>query len=267
MRCASVERYVDAVVDHEVDASTRLAVEEHTSSCPSCRERVDFARWVKGRLQQDGKLEAPLALRERVQQALSQEAEQGSARESWAPSMARVDSSWRATAAMAAMALVVFGIGGALELKGQRAMARIGPLFEDVVRAHTRPYPAEVARRDLVPAYFADKVDFAVQPVDFSDPAVHFVGARHAEVGGRHAVTLQYETRGRKMTVVAFRPPAHALENDVDERVDPSGRRVRYVNVGTHLVPIVEHGGVVYAVVGDLDPEDGLRLASQAEVH
>ncbi|MDB4987824.1 MAG: putative transrane anti-sigma factor, partial [Myxococcaceae bacterium] len=77
----------------------------------------------------------------------------------------------------------------------------------------------------------------------------------------------QYEARGRKMTVVAFRPPAHALEDDVGERVEPSGRRVRYVHVGSHLVPLVEHGGVVYAVVGDLEPEDGLKLASQAEVH
>jgi anti-sigma factor RsiW len=263
MKCSAIERYVDAVVDQEVDASTRIAVEEHTASCAVCRERVEFARWLKGRLQHDGKLAAPVALRERVQQALASESES----ESMLPSWARAESSWRATAALAAMALFLFGIGGALELKGQRSMARIGPLFEDVVRAHTRPYPAEVARGDQVPAYFADKVDFAVRPVSFGDPAVRFVGARHAEVGGRHAVTLQYEARGRKMTVVAFRPPAHALEDDIDERVDTAGRRVRYVQVGTHLVPLVEHGGVVYAVVGDLDPEDGLRLASQADVH
>lgn len=267
MNCAAVERYVDAVVDQEVDPSTRIAIEEHAVGCDACRERVAFARWMKGRLQREGKLSAPEALRERVQQSLAAEAAADVEGASLMPSFARVESSWRATAAFAAVALVVFGIGGALELKGQRTMARVGPLFEDVVRAHTRPYPAEVARRDLVPTYFADKVDFAVRPVDFSDPAVRFVGARHAEVGGRHAVTLQYEARGRKMTVVAFRPPAHALENEIDERVDTAGRRMRYVHVGTHLVPIVEHGGVVYAVVGDLDPEDGLRLASQADVH
>ena len=268
MNCAAVERYVDAVVDQEVDPSTRIAIEEHTVACDVCRDRVAFARWMKGRLQLDGKLAAPAALRARVQQSLAAEAAAGGQDgSSLLPSFARLESSWRATAAFAAVALVVFGIGGALELKGQRTMARVGPLFEDVVRAHTRPYPAEVARRDLVPAYFADKVDFAVRPVDFSDPAVRFVGARHAEVGGRHAVTLQYEARGRKMTVVAFRPPAHALENEIDERVDTAGRRMRYVHVGTHLVPLVEHGGVVYAVVGDLDPEDGLRLASQADVH
>jgi anti-sigma factor RsiW len=262
MNCASVERCVDAVVDQEVDPSTRIAVEAHVADCASCRDRVDFARWMKTRLASDGKLSAPDALRARVQTALAEEVDvqQGHSR------FARIDASWRSTAAMAAMALVVFGIGGALQLKGPHAVARIAPLFEDVVRAHTRAYPAEVARRDLVPSYFADKVDFAVHPVEFRDPSVRFVGARHAEVGGRHAVTLQYEAHGRRMTVVAFRPPARALDEAIAERAAVSGRDLRYVRVGGHLVPLVEQGGVVYAVVGD-EPEDGLRLAGEASLH
>jgi len=263
MNCGSVERYVDAVVDQEVDPTTRIAVDEHVATCGGCRERLDFARWMKERLGRDGKLEAPAALRERVQLALSQEAGE----ESFLPRLARFDASWRATAAMAAVALVVFGIGGALELNGRHAMARVGPLFEDVVRAHTRSYPSEVAQREQVPGYFADKVDFQVQPVDFRDPGVRFVGARHAEVGGRHAVTFQYEARGHKMTVVAFRPPAHALDGQVNEEVHADGRSVRYVRVGQHIVPLVEHGGVVYAVVGGLTPEDVLRLAGDASIH
>lgn len=262
MNCGSVERYVDAVVDQEVDPSTKIAVDEHVAGCTGCRERIAFAHWMKQRLGQEGKLEAPSELRDRVKRALSEEAEGTSL----VPRLARFDQSWRATAAMAAVALMVFGIGGALRLKGNTAMAAVGPLFEDVVRAHTSPYPAEVARRDLVPAYFADKVDFDAQPVSFVDPGVRFVGARHAEVGGRHAVTFQYETRGHKMTVVAFRPPAHALDGDVAEQVHTGGRSLRYVRVGPHLVPLVEHGGVVYALVGDLAPEDGLRLAGEASV-
>lgn len=258
MNCATLERCVDAVVDQEVDPSTRIAVEAHVADCRSCRERVDFARWMKARVAQDGKLSAPPSLRARVETALEEEAT--------GPRFGRIDASWRTTAAMAAMALVVFGIGGAMELKGPHTAARLAPLFEDVVRAHTRSYPAEVARRDLVPSYFADKVDFAVQPVEFRDPSVRFVGARHAEVGGRHAVTLHYEANGRRMTVVAFRPPARALDEAVAERAAGRGGDLRYVRVGGHLVPLVEQGGVVYAVVGD-EPEDGLRLAREASLH
>lgn len=255
MNCQTVERYVDALLDREVDASTQLTIEQHVVSCSVCGERIAFARWLKEQLQREGKLEAPPALRARVTDALEVERRPQL-------SFVRADVSWRATAAMAAVALLVFGIGGALQLKGPTSMASVAPLFEDVVRAHTRSYPAEVARGEQVPAYFADKVGFDVRPVQFSDPGVRFVGARQAEVGGRHAVTLQYEARGRRMTVVAFRLPAHARE--VGEQIDTDGRLLRYVQVGNHLVPLVEHGGLIYAVVVDLDPEDRLRLAAHA---
>lgn len=256
MNCQAFERYMDTVLDEEADPSARLLVEQHEASCASCRERMVFARWLKVRVKREAKVEAPAALRERVAQSLAADGP--------THGFASFEGNWRATLAVAAMALLVFGVGGALQMKSRQATAGITPLFEDVVRAHTRSYPAEVARRDQVPAYFAEKVGFAVQPVEFGDPGIRFVGARHAEVGGRQAVTLQYEMRGRKMTVVAFRPPAHARA--LGEPVDTDGRTLRYVRVGSHLVPLVEHAGVIYAVVGDLEPEDGLRLAARASL-
>jgi hypothetical protein len=36
------------------------------------------------------------------------------------------------------------------------------------------------------------------------------------------------------------------------------------VRVGDHTVPLVEHDGLVYAVVGDLEAEDRMRLAAHA---
>ena len=36
--------------------------------------------------------------------------------------------------------------------------------------------------------------------------------------------------------------------------------------VGDHMVPVIEHDGVLYAVVGDLEPEDGLRLTSHSSL-
>jgi len=255
MNCATVERYVDAVVDQEVDASTQLTIEHHVSECSACRERITFARWLKTNLRRSERVEAPTDLRGKVTRALADER---------SPQLIRIDTGWRTTAAVAALALMVFGIGGALELKGQRTSASIAPLFEDVVRAHTRAYPAEVARREMVPAYFADKVGFQVQPVEFSDPGVRFVGARRVEVGGRAAVTMQYDALGRRMTIVAFKPPA--LVRDVGEQIDADGRMLRYVRVGNHMVPVVEHDGLFYAVVGDLEPEDGLRLTAHSSL-
>lgn len=255
MNCATLERYEDAFVDGEIDASARIEIEKHLASCSSCKERLDFAGWLKRRLKTDAQAPAPAELRSRVQRALHDERTAG-----WT----RIDTSWRATAAVAAMALLIFGVGRNLESRGQLLQAGVAPLLEDVVRAHSRPYPAEVARGDQVPAYFEQRVGFQVQPVEFADPSVHFLGARAVEVGGRQAVTLQYEARGRRMTVVAFRPPAQA--GDFGERMESNGRSIRYVRVQGHLVPLVEHKGVLYAVVGDLEPEDGIRMAAHASL-
>jgi hypothetical protein len=246
-------------------------VARHLAECAGCSERANVARWIKASLKREVQVSAPPELRLRVQAALAQEAEdqhgfgwfssaRGAAREQ------ALDGSWRATAAAAAFALCVFGVGGALELKGRTAQAGVvTSLFEDVVRTHARPYPSEVARREQVPSYFQERVGFAVRPVQFADPGLRFVGARHAEVGGRKAVALRYEAdSGRHVTVVAFRPPPQAAQ--VGERTETGGRTLRYVRVSGHLVPLVEHDGITYAVVGDLDSGDPLRMAARASL-
>ena len=254
MNCATVERYADAILDGEVDASARMEIERHLTACRCCRERLEFAGWLKQRLRSQGQAKAPAELRERVACALRQESEP----------LGRIDASWGSTLVFAAAAMLIFGLGGVVEYRGPAMQAGMATVLEDVVRAHKRAYPAEVAQRDQVPAYFSSKVGFSVKPVEFADPGVRFVGARHTEVGGRNAVTLRYEARGRRMTVVAFRPPERV--DDLGEQIETNGRVVRYVRVKGHTVPLVEHEGVLYAVVGDMDPEDELKMAARASL-
>ena len=45
------------------------------------------------------------------------------------------------------------------------------------------------------------------------------------------------------MTVVAFRAPAQALQQGLGEQVQGGGRSLRYVQVGAHVVPLVEQWG------------------------
>lgn len=258
MNCACVERCLDAFVDREFDGLAVDEIESHLAACGDCSERVKVARWLKASLKSEARVGAPPELRMRVRAALAEESQSGGFRQ--------IDGSWRTTAAAAAMALFVFGVGGAVEMKGRTAQAgMVTSLFEDVVRAHSKTYPAEVAQGDLVPAYFQERVGFPVRPVKFADPALHFVGARHAEVGGRKAVTLRYEApSGRHVTVVAFRLPPQA--EPLGEQAQAAGRTLRYVRVAGHLVPLVEHDGVVYAVVGDLNSEEPLRMAARASL-
>jgi anti-sigma factor RsiW len=256
MNCSTVERYLDAFLDGEVDASAGLEVEKHVSGCRACAERLQFAEWMKKKLKTEEDMAAPASLKARIEASL--EAERSA--------QFRFDLSWRGTAAAAAVALCVFGLGGALELKGHEVQmaSAVAPILEDVVRSHLPTVPSEVATRAEVPAYFQQRVGFQVRPVDFADPSVRFVGARDVHLGGRHAATLQYEVQGRRITVVAFRRPVQAVS--IGDEVEAGGRSVRYVRVMGHLVPIVEHDGVLYAVLGDLEAEDRLAMAARASL-
>jgi anti-sigma factor RsiW len=247
---------LDAVVDGEVDPSARIELERHLASCDHCRDQLAFAQAFRARLRAAaGQPSAPAHLRERVAQSLRDESR---------PPL-RLDTSWRATAVAAAVAVAVFGVGHVVKDGSGALEAGVAPILEDVVRAHTRAYPVDVDAREQVPAYFESKVGFRVAPVDFANPAVRFVGARYSQVGGRQAATMRYDVGGRRVTVVAFRPPAHAA--DLGELVQaPDGRVLRAVQVRGHVVPLVEHDGVVYAVVSDLEPEDRLELAAKASL-
>lgn len=258
MNCTSAERYLDALMDGELDASAHVEVERHLSGCSMCTERLSFAKTLREQLKQSMTSDrAPDALRARMQQVL---------REERSPSWWRADTSWRATAAAAAVALMVFGVGGTIDTEGATLQAGMAPILDDVLRAHSRSVPAEVKSSEQIPAYFESKLGYRVKPVQFADPSVRFIGARDSEVGGRHAATLQYEVHGRRMTVVAFRPPAHAQR--LGEALDTGhGHMVRAVRVNGHVVPLVEHDGVVYAVVSDLDADDRLELAARASLH
>jgi anti-sigma factor RsiW len=260
MNCSTVERYLDAFLDGEVDASAGIEVEKHLASCRGCSERLQFAEWMKRKIKAQSDTLAgagvPQSLRARIEASL--EAERSA--------QFRFDLSWRGTAAAAAVAICVFGLGGALELKGREVQvaSAVAPILEDVVRSHLPSVPSEVAKRDEVPAYFQQRVGFQVQPVDFADPSVRFVGARDIQVGGRHAARLQYEVHGRRVTVVAFRRPLQAASIGDEAGADAHG--VRSVWVQGHLVPIFEHDGVLYAVMGDLEPEDRLAMAVRASL-
>ncbi len=259
MNCARADRYLDALMDDELDPSARIEVDRHLVDCSACGARLALARALREQLRAGvppGR-GAPDALRARVSAAL---------REERAPTWSRLEGSWRATAAAAMVALVVFGVGGAIETEGVAVQASFAPIFDDVVRAHARDAPAEIESQEQIPAYFASRVGFRVKPVDFADPSVRFVGARDSQVGGRQSAMLQYEVHGRRMTVVVFRPPSHGAWLGEPRDTD-GGRVVRVVRVHGHVVPVVEHDGLVYAVVSDLDADDRVELAAHASLH
>lgn len=288
--CEVFRRHVDAVVDGEVDPTTQIEFEQHLSECGPCRVHLSFARSFKRQLK-EAMLDTPPppeALNERIKKALDAEDTRRAASRWDAPigasststpplglagvRLVPVKARYAVPAAAAAVALAVLAAreGGnpVLEeasLEGGPLVANGASYLEDVVERHWRDHPAEVSGPPTqVASWFRGKLEFPVRPIEFANPDARLVGARISSVRDREAAAFYYDVRGRRVTVLVFEPPPPMRRAVHQSRV--SGRGIYYGQARGYTVPVVEHGGLTYAIAGDLDERALLQLAASARV-
>ncbi|RMF83955.1 MAG: hypothetical protein D6736_20300, partial [Nitrospinota bacterium] len=67
MECWEVQKLLDALVDEEVDAATRVVLEDHLDGCERCRKSLAFQRQVKQLLQMHARrVRVPATLHKRL---------------------------------------------------------------------------------------------------------------------------------------------------------------------------------------------------------
>ncbi len=281
MRCEQVQKYIDAYMDGELEATPAVELEQHLDGCAPCSDALATARMVKGAVREHVAAErAPAALRERIAAALDDAAATEGEGGIW-----QVRRSMMGFAAAAAVLLGVIGTyvysgypgspGPALD----RASLASFPteIFSDVVDRHVRQLPTEIETDapEKAASWFRGKVDFRVGSVQFDQPNVRFVGGRVSNVGAHRAAELYYSVGDSRLTLVVFQPSPSvrsALREDGDvstwggrrERVGE--RTVTYRTVRGYTVPVFQHGDVAYAFTGDLDRAQLLRLAAAARL-
>jgi hypothetical protein len=147
--------------------------------------------------------------------------------------------------------------------------------MREVVDRHKDHLPVEISTPvpEQATSWFRDKVGFRVRGVEFSEPLVHFEGARMAQVGNNQAARLYYRVGDSQLTVVMFKPSASleqmlSSEQELNDaglkRVRVSGREVPYRTLHGYTVPILQDNGIVYAFTGDLDERKLLQLVATA---
>jgi hypothetical protein len=181
-------------------------------------------------------------------------------------------------AAAAAVALAVLAQEGGNPVLGESvdgapeglsvdvaSTASVGSLLDEVVRRHSSEHPPEVTGPPTqVATWFRGKVEFPVQPIEFSGPGVQLVGGRISNVRDREAAAFFYDVRGRRVTVMVFQPqtPMQGFVRHTRVR----GRGLYYGYGNGRPVTVVEHHGLTYAIAGDLDERALLQLAATARV-
>ena len=269
MDCRVVQRHLSAFVDSELEPTAALELEAHLVACAPCAMQRTFLGSLKSELHKRlAPASAPAHLRARIEQALVTVPIEIEAQ-------ARPNSHvWAIAVSVAASVLLVTGslINTDRGPSSRYVAATSNPLdvVREVVDRHKDHLPVEISTPvpEQATSWFRDKVGFRVRGVEFTEPRVHFEGARMAQVGSNLAARLYYRVGDSQLTVVMFKPtlPLDQVLSSDDRvmRMRVSGREVPYRKLQGYTVPIVQEDGIVYAFTGDLDERMLLQLVATA---
>lgn len=194
MECAESLR-AQAYFDGEVDASTAFEIERHVSTCGECQQLLRELAQVRERVRSGVTLAgAPAALRERITQALDEEAQVRPPRGGRHRSAVRSRPFW----------IGVFSGAGASALAAGLAFVVFGWLFnhglsQELIADHTRSLIAahliDVVSTDqhTVRPWFAGRTDVSPVVADFTSQGYRLLGGRVAELNHQRAAVTVYQ--------------------------------------------------------------------------
>jgi len=248
MDCTELERAVDAYLDGEFDDRERAEADAHLVACPRCRDLVErqgcLRDAVRARLREAMAAPAPAgrapeALRARIQDALAK-----TRRPLWRRALAPLPVATLAAAAAGVAFVLVTHAGPDLAL------------VEEAVSKHHRSLPLEVSTASvgegMIPAWFADKLDFNPAPPHFAAQGVRVLGARLSHLREWPAAYIRYELpRGQAGLFIVDDPDGRFGASGREVRIGP--RTVRLVAAKGYNVVTWRDAEIVYSLVSDLD--------------
>ncbi|HEY3358919.1 MAG TPA: zf-HC2 domain-containing protein [Polyangia bacterium] len=248
MLCAEVDKFIPAYVDGEFAEEDRVEFERHLAECARCREVARFEARFKASLRAHLRRPAlPLGLRERITAQIEAAPVPGS----------RLRRFFYRSVLVAAAAPVLV----ALLFTGQ---AQTLPVVQESIHRHQRNLPLDVVGpdRQRVSTWFRDKVDFPVRPPGLRLVGADLLGGRVTNVRERQAALLQYNVRGRKVSVLVFEPGDLSLEAPRVRRI--GNRTIYFDHQGLTNVAVFRDGPVGYAVTSDLPETEMVQVVSAA---
>jgi anti-sigma factor (TIGR02949 family) len=283
MNCAAIAKWIDALLDGELDPKNAAEMEGHLAGCASCKQRYEARRAVSSNMR---RLElgyaAPEALRARIAAAL--EAEQGeqavavgptstlagladalTASPGLAPATREAPTSGLARRVTRGPARWFMLAGWPVALAASALLATVmlqqrSQEADQVVAAHVRSLLANhlsdvvSSSHHTVKPWFAGRIDFSPPVPDLTSLGFELVGGRLDYVDRRQVAAIVYRKHGHIINVLASLP-GHDTP-DIPHTTRVQGYSVRsWRQSGLNLV-----------AVSDIDPSELANLEQGFEV-
>jgi anti-sigma factor RsiW len=272
--CRDRARMLGSYLDGELEAAKLLEIDEHVTSCETCREEVQLLRATRGSLRRVVRMSAPSGLRERIANAAAAERAREDMRldvegEALGARLFGSNSgSWQTIVPVATAAAIALLWGAAArDPASTTAESHAGfgdDLLAELVAEHSQPLPPEATNPQAVRG-LERYVGVPIQPADFERGGAHLVGGRVVPLRSQRAMMLQYVVGSgddtRRFSVLVY----DAQKIEVSANLAPRAVGTAEVRVGRekgYSVAAAQRAGVGYLVASDLDPDKSAQLAA-----
>ena len=236
---------LDAYLDGELKAAEMQELDRHLRECPACAaESLRRLQWKRTVHAAGQRYNADSGLRERVQKNISR------------GRGVRVSWRWPAFAAVAAVALVVAGLG---IVQQERRLIRQSQVVSELVDLHVATLasstPVDVVSTDrhTVKPWFAGKIPFTFNLPELQGSPFELVGGRVSYLEQSAGAELIFRVRKHQISAFIFQD--RAVPPDFTASAD--ARSFHLENW--------KQGDLRYFVIGDASPDDLRALRNLLE--
>jgi anti-sigma factor RsiW len=262
---------VETYLDDELEPSQLLEVEKHTTTCTTCRERIQLDRAIRMGVRRSVGTKASESFRARVTHSMTAER--------WASAERAAASgvpTWRAVGlAVAATVAAVVGLerqnhpeseGSARSIQAN-ASASMGldAMIDKFVDWHARPLPPEITNANDLPG-FEPYVGVPVRPRALAPFGAKLLGGRILPVQEQNcAAMLQYTLDGSHRVSIYVFDPRRVGTHPSKLHAKIIGSVPVYVGqIKGWSIAAAERSGVGYAIASDLGDDASAELALAA---
>jgi anti-sigma factor RsiW len=259
MKCDDADMAFDACLDGEAPEETRRRVLAHLDACASCREEYAYRQALQRAIQQGGdSVDVSPHLWERISAGLDAIDRGRRRREGRRQKWVLLVGSSAVIAALIVAFLVPW------------LRSTASPFMAESVDNHIRyllsnaPYDLQTQDADRIRQWLQGRLDFAVEPPDFSGDGFQLLGTRLGYFLDRLVAEVGYQRDGHRLSL--FMTKGKGVEALTGDRMSLGGKEF-FVTTSKGYTVVAwrdEPANIVCSIVAGLNQEQLLQIARKA---